>query len=358
MKKWKVVVVGMGKRGQHHADEFSNNENFEVVGICDINQKALEALAPKYGNCQVNTNAATLCEQVNPDVFCFCTWPDLRLEMIKTAVSAKVKMIAMEKPVATSMTETQEIMKLVRDAKIKLIVSHQHRYGAHYRKVKEIIQTGQIGQVRMIHARAMGWMLHMMTHLIDYMNWYNSNAEALWVTGSAAGKHKFGDNHPSPDYVNGLIQFENGVRGVVECGGGAPAIPEAQRPFWGENGILVSGTHGQVEVLTDGGWRATLANGGYCAETGAMDYEIDMPPYIQEMAEWLNNAKKVHSCNGETAFKGIEIMFAICRAAVSGGQVSLPLDPGPHELETLKQHMPGTPVIATTKENIKEYLGN
>ena len=233
MKKWKVVVVGMGKRGQHHADEISNNENFEVVGICDINEKALKALAPKYGNCETSTDAAALCEQVQPDVFCFCTWPNLRLELIKVAAAAKVKLIAMEKPVATSLAETQEIMKLVREAKIKLVVSHQHRYGEHYRKVKEIIQSGQIGQVRMIHARAMGWMLHMMTHLIDYMRWYNSNSEAIWVSGNAAGRSKFSDNHPSPDYINGLIHFENGVRGVIECGSSAPAIPEAQRPFWG-----------------------------------------------------------------------------------------------------------------------------
>ena len=355
MKKWKVIVIGMGKRGQHHADEFFNNENFDLVGICDIRKEFLEALAPKYGNCSINTDAAALCKQVKPDLFCFCTLPGLRLEMIKIAAAAKVQMIAMEKPVATSMAETEAVMKMVRDSKIKLVVSHQHRYGEHYKKVKEIVQTGQIGQVRMIHARAMGWMLHMMTHLIEYMNWYNSNAEALWVTGSAAGKHKFTDNHPSPDYINGLIQYKNGVRGVIECGGGAPAIPEAQRPFWGENGILVSGTHGQVEVLTDGGWRATLANGGYSAGTGAMDYEIDMPPYIQEMADWLNNPKKVHSCNGETAAKGIEIMFAICRSVVNRGQISLPLESGPNELDALKEHLSDKPIFSTTKENAKEY---
>ena len=357
MKKYKVVVVGMGKRGQHHADEFANNENFEVVGICDINKSALEALAPKYGNCETGTDAAILCNQVKPDVFCFCTWPNLRLDMIKIAVEANVKMIAMEKPIATSMTESEEIMKLVSDAKIKLVVSHQHRYGEHYNEVKEIIQTGQIGQVRMIHARAMGWMLHMMTHLIEYMNWYNGNANALWVTGSAAGRHKIDDNHPSPDYINGFIQYENGVRGVIECGGSAPAIPETFRPFWGENGILVSGTHGQVEVITEGGWRATLANGGYCAGSNAMDYQVDMPPYIQEMADWLNNPKKVHPCGGEVAFKGVEIMFGICRAVVNGGQVKLPLGAGPNELEALKKYLPETPIFATTKENAKEYAG-
>ena len=38
MAKYKVMVVGMGKRGKHHAAAFQANENFEVVGICDISQ--------------------------------------------------------------------------------------------------------------------------------------------------------------------------------------------------------------------------------------------------------------------------------------------------------------------------------
>ena len=74
------------------------------------------------------------------------------------------------------------------------------------------------------------------------------------------------------------------------------------------------------------------------------------------MADWLDNAKKVHSCNGENAFKGIEIMFAICRSVVkNGGQISLPLDSGPNELEALEKCLPDTPAFASTKHNAKEY---
>ena len=35
-RKYKVVVVGMGKRGMHHAATFQANDRFEVAGVCDI----------------------------------------------------------------------------------------------------------------------------------------------------------------------------------------------------------------------------------------------------------------------------------------------------------------------------------
>ncbi len=38
MSKYKVVVVGMGKRGGHHASAFQANGNFEVVGLCDVDE--------------------------------------------------------------------------------------------------------------------------------------------------------------------------------------------------------------------------------------------------------------------------------------------------------------------------------
>ena len=45
MGKYKVMVVGMGKRGKHHAAAFQANENFEVIGICDISQDMLNSAA-------------------------------------------------------------------------------------------------------------------------------------------------------------------------------------------------------------------------------------------------------------------------------------------------------------------------
>ena len=350
---YKVVVVGMGKRGKHHASAFQANPKFKVVGICDIDAARLAAAAAELGNPAISTDAAALTASLKPDVFCFCTMPHLRVPMIKIGADAGVKMIAFEKPVADSSKAALEIKEMLAGSGIKTVVSHQHRYGVHYRKVKEITASGALGKVHTIYATSPGWMMHMMSHLIDYMRWYNNNVDAEWVMAQAAGKGKLKDNHPSPDYIAGVIQFANGVRGIVETGAGAPNIPEIAK-WWGRNRIRVMGDDGFAEVLTNGGWRAVTKTGAMSGG-GAMDYALDMAPYIQEMADWLDDDRKVHSCNFDSACKGFDIMMGFCRSVVEGGQVAMPLTDGKLEIEALRQSMSDKPVLLASPDHAKEF---
>ncbi len=353
-RKYTVVVVGMGKRGMHHATTFHASDRFEVVGICDIDQARLEAAASKLGNLQMSTDAAALAQSLKPDVFCFCTLPTLRLPMIKIGVASGAQLIAFEKPIALSSAEAMEIKKVLDESGVKAVVSHQHRYGAHYQKVREIIASGVLGRVHTVYGTATGWMMHMLSHLIDYMRWYNGGAEAEWVMAQAGGRGKLADVHASPDYIAGFIHFSNGVHGIVECGAGAPDVPEVDY-WWRKARIGAQGTDGFAEVLTGGGWRAVTRTGSFSGP-GSMNYDLDMPPYIQDIARWLDDNSQVHPCNFESAYKGHEIMMAFCRSVIEGGQVSLPLAGGEDELKALREKLPDKKVLLSMPENAKEYL--
>jgi predicted dehydrogenase len=350
---YKVIVVGMGKRGRHHAAAFQGNPRFELAGICSRDQTRLETAAAELGPVRTGTDPIAMAREVRPDVFCFCTPPQVRLELIRQGIECGARLIAYEKPVALSMNEAIEIRKLVQAAGVKTAVSHQHRYGQHYQKVAEIIQSGALGQVHTVYGHAVGWMMHLFTHLIDYMRWYNGNAEAEWVMGQAAGTGKMADAHPSPDTIAGVIQFANGVRGWVECGAGAPDVPEVDY-WWRKCRIGAQGTDGFAEVLTGGGWRA-VTRGGASAGEGCMNYDLDMPPYVNDMADWLDEDAKVHPCNGESAYKGFEITMAVLRSVIERGQVKLPLGPGEPELELLRRVLPARPVEVSFAGNRKEY---
>jgi predicted dehydrogenase len=351
-EKYRVVVVGMGKRGMHHAQAFQANGRFQVVGVCDIDAGRLDAAAAKFG-AEKDTDAARLASKLKPDVFCFCTLPGLRSDLIRAGIESGAKLIAFEKPVALNTKAGFSVRELIHDSKIKAVVSHQHRYGEHYRKVKEIIASGALGRVHTVYGTASGWMMHMLSHLIDYMRWYNGEASAQWVMGQAAGTVKFSDLHPSPDYIGGFIQFSNGVRGVVEAGAGAPDVPEVDY-WWRKCRVGAQGTEGFAEVLTGGGWRAvTMA--GLATGAGCMNYDLDMPPYIQEMADWLDDDHKVHSCNFESAYAGFEIMMGLCRSVVKGGQVALPLTDTTDEMAMLKEHVSSAKVLLSSPVNAKEY---
>ena len=130
-QNYTVVVAGMGKRGTHHADAFQKNGRFKLVGLCDIDAGRLDAAARKFGVSDISADAAALVQKTRPDIFCFCTLPDLRLPLIRAGVEAGAKLIAYEKPTALSTNEALEMMKLTRAAGVKTVVSHQHRYGEH-----------------------------------------------------------------------------------------------------------------------------------------------------------------------------------------------------------------------------------
>ena len=86
-----------------------------------------------------------------------------------------------------------------------------------------------------------------------------------------------------------------------------------------------------------------------------MNYDLDMPPYVQEMADWLDDDSKLHSCNFASAYAGFEIMMGLVRSAALGGQVALPLVGAMDEIELLKTHVADRPVLISSPVNAKEY---
>jgi len=354
MKQYSVVIVGMGKRGMHHGAAFNANPRFKVTGICDIDQKRLADAATKLGNPRTSADAAALAQELKPDVFCFCTLPNLRLPFIKLGVESGAKLIAFEKPVAMTSAEALQIKQTLDRNGTKAVVSHQHRYGEHYKKIKEIVGSGALGRVHTVYGTATGWAAHMLSHLIDYTCWFNDYTEPEWVMAQAAGRGKLSDLHTSPDYIAGVVHFKNGVRGIYDCGAGAPDVSEV--PYWWRKcRIGAQGTEGFAEVMTGGGWRALTRSGGYQSGPGGMDYNYDMPPYVQQMADWLDDDSQAHPCRFANAWQGFEIMSAFYRSVAEGGQIPLPLTSGADEIALLKEKMPSRKVILTLAESAKEY---
>jgi len=351
--KYRVVVIGMGKRGMHHATAFQANGRFEIAGICDIDQARLDDAGSKLGVTLKGTDAAQVSRAAKPDVFCFCTLPNIRASMVRVGIESGAKLIAMEKPIALTTVEGFEFRDLIAKSGVKAVVSHQHRYGAHYQKVGELIASGALGRIQTVYGTATGWMMHMISHLVDYARWYNGDAEADWVMAQAAGRGKLTDIHPSPDYIAGFIHFANGVHGVIECGAGAPDVPEVDY-WWRKCRVGAQGTDGFAEVLTGGGWRAVTKDGA-CSGGGSMNYDLDMPPYIQQMADWLDDDRKLHACNFPSAYKGFEIMMAFCRSAAQGGQIALPLTGAADEIDLLRRALPDRKVLLAIPASAKEY---
>lgn len=341
MKKYSVALLGCGPRGRDHAEAFlKNSDRFNLLALCDKDRERLQSVSSILNISKTYTDAEEMLSSEKPDVFCFATQPQVRFELVELGVKHGVKAIAYEKPMAASLAEAQRIHDLCKDVQVKTIVSHQHKYGSHWQKVKELIDSGEIGKVHTIHATSKGWFSHYATHLVDYMMWLNGGHRGLWVVGHVHGKGKLSDSHPSPDYIMGQIEFDNGVRGIIECGTLAPDQP-GKNPFWLNAGATVYGSHGYAQVIVGSGWRAvTKSSSGLISGPGCFDVPKDQPLYIRDLADWLDDPGKIHPCNGEITYHGFELAMGICLSSLERRKISLPLRTSEPIIERLRRELP------------------
>ncbi len=341
MKRHKAVVLGAGPRGRAHVSAFlQNSERFELTAVCDADVDRMSDALDEMGvKLPVYDNAEKMLEEEKPDVFCFATQPDARLGLVRAALKRGVRAIAYEKPMALSLAEAELICTECNQAEVKQIVCHQHKYGEHWKKAKEIIDAGGIGKIESIHATSKGWFYYFITHLVDYSMWLIGYPDPLWMSGSLRGRSMLLDSHPSPDYVAGRIAFSDGVHALFECGPLAPGRGVDDR-FWYDAGVTVYGTKGSVEVVVGRGWRAITDSGIYEDRSISLDEAGDTVPYITELAEWLDDEKAIHPCNGELSFMGFQVSMGIMVSGLEGRIVTFPVDRSVPVVERMRMELP------------------
>ena len=108
MKKYTVAVMGLGVRGRIHVHGLLGNpERFSLVGLCDIDQKAIDKVVQEIHLEDVPQflDAEEMLKTVQPEIFVFVTYPDMRLNMIELGIKYGVKAVSLEKPMAESLKD-------------------------------------------------------------------------------------------------------------------------------------------------------------------------------------------------------------------------------------------------------------
>lgn len=337
--RYTTVLVGCGSRGNMHARAvLSNLERFHLLAVCDLDRQRLQPFAEQFGIPTSYTDADTMLAETQPDVLVFATLPSIRLPLVELGVKYGVKAIAFEKPMALSLAEAKKITDLCAAAGVKTIVCHQLKYAAHWQKTWQIVRSGALGDIRTIYATARPSMLRVGTHLVDAMLWLNSEHRGAWVLGQAYGRKAYSEDHPCMDHLSGIIQFHNGVRGILECGTLAPRLMD-DTDFWLDGAVTVYGTHGYARATIGSGWQALTSSSGGVLLSGPHDPTPQEPRFIRDLAAWLDDPGQVHSCNGEISYHGFELLMGMVLSSLERRQVEIPITrlPAEPELEQLQQ---------------------
>jgi len=353
MRKYRVAQVGCGHRGVVHIDGWLDNpDRFELVGLCDLDRgKMDEAVASRDMDPKLYDDADAMLAELQPDVFCFSTQPDVRLAMVQLAAKHGVIGLAFEKPMATSVGEAKEIARLCNAHGIKTIVSHQQKYLSSMQKAKSIVDSGDIGDIVEVRGTSTCGLTDLGTHYMDYMLWANNRERVRWVVGHVHGTRQLDHHHPTPDFFVARMEFANGVRGLMEIGILAPHHMQ-NAPVWLDSRLTITGTHGYAWADTDGRWGAfTRASGGEVLGGTGPGYDPEKPgagwitqqatmlqgPYLRDFADWLDDDAKEHPCNLDIALHGFEVLQAGCLSALDHTRKDLPLSDPADEVDIFER---------------------
>jgi predicted dehydrogenase len=201
----KIAVFGTGHLGKFHLNNWKEMEGIELVGFYDPNDKAAKAVAEKY-QLQRYTDPEelmSLCDAadiVAPTNFHF--------ELCQLAVR-KGKHVFVEKPMCNTMDEANELVKLVREANIKLQVGHVERFNPAFLAVKDLklnpmfIEVHRLSQFNP-RGTEVSVILDLMIHDIDIiMSLVKSDVKNVYANGVAVMTD-------TPDIANVRIEFDNG----------------------------------------------------------------------------------------------------------------------------------------------------
>lgn len=177
-EKITVALAGLGSRGKDVYAQAAKlyPDKMEIVAIADIDPVKVKMVAEEFGipEDRCYTSAEEMLKEDKLADVMFITTQDR--QHVGHAIPALKKgyHLLLEKPISPDLDECREIVKVARECDRKVVVCHVLRYTPIYRKVKEILDSGKIGDVvSIMAAENVGW-FHM-AHSFVRGNWANSN---------------------------------------------------------------------------------------------------------------------------------------------------------------------------------------
>jgi predicted dehydrogenase len=147
-----VGVVGCGYWGPNLIRNFEALKEASVTKICDLDESRLDHLKSLYPTVETTTNYENLVKDPDLDAIVVATPVHLHHRFGKKALE-NGKHTFIEKPMASSVEECVDLNRIATKNNLELFVGHTFLYTAAVRKMKEIIDSGDIGEVYYLSSR-------------------------------------------------------------------------------------------------------------------------------------------------------------------------------------------------------------
>jgi len=224
--KLKVGVIGVGHLGQHHARNYSENPNAELVYVCDTHGHQGRSIARKYG-AKATKNFEDLIGKV--DAVSIATPTVTHYEIAKELLNNGIHCLV-EKPICNQVAQARELSELAARKDLVLQVGHIEHFNVAVQKFKEILRTPLFIECHRLgtfdpRVKDVGVVLDLMIHDIDIiLRIVDSPIASIDATGVNILTDK-------EDIANARIRFESGCIANVTCSRVTPKPMRKLRVF-------------------------------------------------------------------------------------------------------------------------------
>jgi UDP-N-acetylglucosamine 3-dehydrogenase len=215
----RAAVIGAGSMGRNHARVYAELEDAELVGVADINQEAASRVASRYG-VPAYSDYRVLLEEVTPDAVTVAVPTALHREIATAAMEAGAHVLV-EKPIAATLEEGQQLIEQAHALRRQLMVGHIVRFSPAIQALKRELENGRVGRIFQIvcrrvgpfpsRIRDVGVVVDLATHDLDVMRFLVGQDP---VRVYAETERQIHTAHE--DLMLGLLRFPDGVSGCLE----------------------------------------------------------------------------------------------------------------------------------------------
>ena len=240
MDQVKIGIIGVGNMGSAHVVSIGQLANAKLTAICDINPEKLKRYNPK--EIQLFTDSKEFFRKADIDAVIVATPHYFHVPLAIEALKNK-KHVIVEKPISVHKALAEELVKAAKKyPKLKLAAMFNQRTLPAHRKIKQLIDSGELGEIRRVNWIITDWfrsqayydsgdwraswrgegggvLLNQCPHQLDLMQWFfgmPSKVSAVLTLG------KYHDIEVEDD-VTAVLEYPNGATGVfVATTGEAP----------------------------------------------------------------------------------------------------------------------------------------
>ena len=347
----KYALIGCGRIATNHIKAvLNNNDKLEFVAVCDILPGAMEKLLAKHDLAQ-NTSIKRYTDykqmiENHPDLdlVAIATESGIHAEIALFLIDNGINVI-IEKPMAMSMSDAEEIVARSREKGVKVSVCHQNRFNVAIQEMRQALETGRFGKIshgsinvrwnrnkqyydqatwRGKWASDGGCLFNQCIHGIDLLRWMMGDEveEVYGVT-----KQQFHDYLEAEDIGMAVVKFKNGAVGTIE--GTVNVYPknlEETLYLFGEKGtVKIGGTStNNIDVWDFADEREADNKNKRLQEATSNVYGNGHTSLYADVIDAIENDRKpyIDAVAGRNA---VEMILAIYKSAATGAPVKLPI---------------------------------